>query len=193
MHKVKMSLCVYVRLKENPSVWNHSEPKWVRCANMAGVSSKNKLKMGSAGRYYGAYLIYDVANSCLASLHAKIPPVPVTRTSPPSPVHVQNPRKSILYLLLSSSLFPSSRLTLLSDLSWFSPSTWRGFSHKCGKNSYLYVTISIHVSQTFHNIELELKILVVLELEFWYDLNILLLKFLSYSYQSSKIDRCEEN
>lgn len=55
---------------------------------------KNKLKIGSAGRYYSAYLIYDVANSCLAALHAKMPPpVVVTRTNPPSPVHVQNPRK----------------------------------------------------------------------------------------------------
>lgn len=54
---------------------------------------KNKLKIGSAGRYYSAYLIYDVANSCLAALHAKMPPpVVVTRTNPPSPVHVQNPQ-----------------------------------------------------------------------------------------------------
>ena len=71
---------------------------------MAVVPGKNKLKMGSAGRYYGAYLIYDVANSCLAALHAKVPPTSAaaasealangfTRTSPPSPVHVQNPRK----------------------------------------------------------------------------------------------------
>ncbi|KYM99058.1 hypothetical protein ALC62_10172 [Cyphomyrmex costatus] len=59
---------------------------------MAVAPGKNKLKMGSAGRYYGAYLIYDVANSCLAALHAKMPPpVVVTRTNPPSPVHVQNP------------------------------------------------------------------------------------------------------
>lgn len=110
-------------------------------AKMAGVSSKNKLKMGNAGRYYGAYLIYDVANSCLASLHAKIPPVAVTRTSPPSPVHVQNPRKFILYFLLSSSLFSFSQLTLLSDLSRFSPSTCRGFPHNCGKDFYLSVKI----------------------------------------------------
>lgn len=81
--------------------------KWMRLylwpwyAKMAVAPSKNKLKMGSAGRYYGAYLIYDVANSCLAALHAKMPPpVVVTRTNPPSPVHVQNPRKfssSFLY------------------------------------------------------------------------------------------------
>lgn len=65
-----------------------------RYAKMAVAPGKNKLKMGSAGRYYGAYLIYDVANSCLAALHAKMPPpVVVTRTNPPSPVHVQNPRK----------------------------------------------------------------------------------------------------
>lgn len=55
--------------------------------------------MGSAGRYYGTYLIYDVANSCLAALHAKMPPpVVVTRTNPPSPVHVQNPRKFSSFL-----------------------------------------------------------------------------------------------
>ncbi|KAF7409851.1 hypothetical protein HZH68_004232 [Vespula germanica] len=62
---------------------------------MAVVPSKNKLKMGSAGRYYGAYLIYDVANSCLATLHAKMPsPLDVTRANPPSPVHVQNPHET---------------------------------------------------------------------------------------------------
>lgn len=54
---------------------------------------KNKLKMGNAGRYYSAYLIYNAANSCLASLHARMPPLVVTRTNPPSPMHVQNPRK----------------------------------------------------------------------------------------------------
>lgn len=74
---------------------------WPWYAKMAVAPGKNKLKMGSAGRYYGAYLIYDVANSCLAALHAKMPPpVVVTRTNPPSPVHVQNPRKfssSFLY------------------------------------------------------------------------------------------------
>ena len=70
---------------------------------MAAVSSKNKLKMGSAGRYYGTYLIYDVANSYLTALHAKIPPVAVTQTNPP--VHVQNPRKSILYRLLFTKMF----------------------------------------------------------------------------------------
>ncbi|XP_047346219.1 nucleolysin TIAR-like isoform X6 [Vespa velutina] len=60
---------------------------------MAVVPSKNKLKMGSAGRYYGAYLIYDVANSCLATLHAKMPSsLDVTRANLPSPVHVQNPQ-----------------------------------------------------------------------------------------------------
>lgn len=63
-------------------------------AKMSVVPGKNKLKMGSAGRYYSAYLIYDVANSCLAALHAKMPPpVVVTRTNPLSPAHVQNPRK----------------------------------------------------------------------------------------------------
>lgn len=70
---------------------------------MAVVPGKNKLKMGSAGRYYSAYLIYDVANSCLAALHAKMPPpVVVTRTNPPSPVHVQNPRKFSSFSVLFS-------------------------------------------------------------------------------------------
>lgn len=64
--------------------------------------------MGSAGRYYGAYLIYDVANSCLATLHAKMPsPLDVTRANPPSPVHVQNPRK-FCSKLSSSYSFTSS-------------------------------------------------------------------------------------
>lgn len=73
-------------------------------AKMAVVPGKNKLKMGSAGRYYSAYLIYDVANSCLAALHAKMPPpVVVTRTNPPSPMHVQNPRK---FSSLSVFYFP---------------------------------------------------------------------------------------
>jgi len=81
--------------------------RWMRLypcpwyAKMAVATGKNKLKMGSAGRYYGTCLIYDVANSCLAALHAKMPPpVVVTRTNPPSPMHVQNPRKfssSFLY------------------------------------------------------------------------------------------------
>ncbi|KOC70491.1 hypothetical protein WH47_00636 [Habropoda laboriosa] len=75
---------------------------------MAAVPGKNKLKMGSASRYYSAYLIYDVANSCLAALHAKMPPpVVVTRTNPPSPVHVQNPRKfSSLCFLFSTAVSP---------------------------------------------------------------------------------------
>ncbi|XP_024940607.1 nucleolysin TIAR isoform X2 [Cephus cinctus] len=61
---------------------------------MAVAPGKNKLKMGSGGRYYGAYLIYDVANSYLAALHGKMPPaVAVTQPSVvPSPVHVQNPQ-----------------------------------------------------------------------------------------------------
>ncbi|XP_011505037.1 PREDICTED: nucleolysin TIAR isoform X2 [Ceratosolen solmsi marchali] len=78
---------------------------------MSALPSRHKLKMGSAGRYYGAYLVYDVANSCLAALHAKVPPPPpspmtmamtttsVTRavtstatTRPISPIHIQNPQ-----------------------------------------------------------------------------------------------------
>ncbi|KAG7190428.1 hypothetical protein KM043_006534 [Ampulex compressa] len=79
---------------QHPGVLKATIQAYGAQANMALVPSKNKLKMGSAGRYYGAYLIYDVANSCLAALHAKMPPsVVVTRTNPPSPVHVQNPRK----------------------------------------------------------------------------------------------------
>ncbi|EGI69040.1 hypothetical protein G5I_02208 [Acromyrmex echinatior] len=79
---------------------------------MAVAPGKNKLKMGSAGRYYGAYLIYDVANSCLAALHAKMPPpVVVTRTNPPSPVHVQNPLGEALYGILNSSTPVSAQTT----------------------------------------------------------------------------------
>lgn len=78
---------------------------------------KNKLKIGSAGRYYSAYLIYDVANSCLAALHAKMPPpVVVTRTNPPSPVHVQNPRK---FSSLCFSIFRPGRKNLASPATRF--------------------------------------------------------------------------
>lgn len=82
---------------------------------MAVAPGKNKLKMGSADRYYGAYLIYDVANSCLATLHAKMPPPPavVTRTNPPSPVHVQNPRKFSSAFLSALLRFCVTRLVKL--------------------------------------------------------------------------------
>lgn len=81
--------------------------------------------MGSAGRYYGAYLIYDVANSCLATLHAKMPSsLDVTRANLPSPVHVQNPRKfcSKLSSSYSFSSFYISNYFFLSSfyLSYFS-------------------------------------------------------------------------
>ncbi|KZC12712.1 hypothetical protein WN55_04806 [Dufourea novaeangliae] len=63
---------------------------------MAMVPGKNKLKMGNTGRYYSAYLIYDVANSCLAAVHAKMPPpVVVTRTNPLFSAHVQNPLQKL--------------------------------------------------------------------------------------------------
>lgn len=62
--------------------------------NMEVPRVKNKLKMSNNGRYYGAYLIYDVANSCFAALHSKEPAATIQRPRQPSPVHAQNPRKS---------------------------------------------------------------------------------------------------
>lgn len=111
--------------------------KWMRLylwyAKMAVAPGKNKLKMGSAGRYYGAYLIYDVANSCLAALHAKMPPpVVVTRTNPPSPVHVQNPRKfssSFLYfsICVTGALVTRWRLQMFDSLDFPRVSTIKFF------------------------------------------------------------------
>lgn len=94
-----------LKTRSSREKWPHVCRRW---SKMAVVPSKNKLKMGSAGRYYGAYLIYDVANSCLATLHAKMPsPLDVTRANPPSPVHVQNPRKFCSKLFSSSYSFIS--------------------------------------------------------------------------------------
>lgn len=86
------------------SVFHYSIGRVSVKSKMAEAPGKNKLKMGNTGRYYGAYLIYDVANSCLAALHAKVSPtMPALttatltpksiRSGPPVPVHVQNPRK----------------------------------------------------------------------------------------------------
>lgn len=90
-----MDMCkwiVFVRVKEFFLI-----ERFKVSVKMATVTGKNKLKMGNGGRYYGAYLIYDMANSYLSALHAKIPATGATRTNPPSPVHVQNPRKFILH------------------------------------------------------------------------------------------------
>lgn len=60
----------------------------------AAVSGgRNKLKMGSAGRYYGAYLVYDreSASSWLQSA--------LKLARPTSPLHVQNPRERELTIL----------------------------------------------------------------------------------------------
>ena len=82
------------RSKGSASVPRGKTPGEVQGERMTALPGRNKLKMGSAGRYYGAYLVYDAANSCLATLHAKMPAA-VTRAlpRPMSPVHVQNPRK----------------------------------------------------------------------------------------------------
>lgn len=126
--------------------------EWMRLylwyAKMAVAPGKNKLKMGSAGRYYGAYLIYDVANSCLAALHAKMPPpVVVTRTNPPSPVHVQNPRKfssSFLYFSICVTgasvtrwrlqMFDSLDFPRVSTIKFFFP-RWIFFRDGFGKST----------------------------------------------------------
>lgn len=64
--------------------------------------AKKKLKIGSSGRYYGAYLIYDVANSCLAKISQQTtsqnaPVLNIKRVAvlaqPKSTVQSQNPRK----------------------------------------------------------------------------------------------------
>lgn len=66
--------------------------------------AKNKLKIGSSGRYYGAYLIYDVANSCLAKISQQAtsqnaPVLNVKRVAvlaqPKSAIQPQNPRKNL--------------------------------------------------------------------------------------------------
>lgn len=107
---------------------------WSWYAKMAVAPGKNKLKMGSASRYYGAYLIYDVANSCLAALHAKMPPpVVVTRTNPPSPVHVQNPRKfssSFLYfsICVTGASVTRWRLQMFDSLDFLRVSAIKFFS-----------------------------------------------------------------
>ena len=85
-------------------------------------SSKNKLKMGNASRYYGSYLVYDAANSCLAALHARIASPVVTRTNPSSPVRVQNSRKSSSLSLFSifrqGCSVSRQRLTRLCSNAW---------------------------------------------------------------------------
>lgn len=124
---------------------------------MATISGKNKLKMGSGGRYYGAYLIYDVANSYLSALHAKIPATDATRTNPSSPVHVQNPRKFILslslsrffYRLLSFLLFPLLNLTLVSNFAWFIYPLPADFLSKNIEDFHLMPSLSFYFSKSF--------------------------------------------
>lgn len=60
------------------------------------LGKSSKLKISNGRRYYGTYLIYDVANSCVAALHAKVPRTIAGLTCPtnsPSSQHAQNPRK----------------------------------------------------------------------------------------------------
>lgn len=55
---------------------------------------KNKLKINNNDKYYGTYLIYDVANSCLAALRAKVPSTQfISHKTSLSPIHIQNSRK----------------------------------------------------------------------------------------------------
>ncbi|KOX76168.1 hypothetical protein WN51_11908 [Melipona quadrifasciata] len=80
-------------------------------------SSKNKLKMGNASRYYGAYLVYDAANSSLAALHARMPSPVVAQTNPSSPMRVQNSRKfsslSLFSILRSQDLTRPQDFTIV--------------------------------------------------------------------------------
>ena len=88
-----------------PQPWERKIAREREREMSAVPGNRNKLKMGSAGRYYGAYLIYDVANSCLATVHAKTPTasgratgvVAPTIVRPLSPVHVQNPREFLIF------------------------------------------------------------------------------------------------